>query len=644
MRLGFSAASERVPRGTAAAWEETLDAAIAALGLGALLWPVLFEPNADRDGLASALLPLAGLVLFATVVRLVLRLMSARSERRPVMRLTLVSVGIAGFLGGFVLDANLGAADLDWEVFAAVATLMATAVMTRLALSFRAVEDMHAQAFSSERRFRMVFESAGVGMSIGREGMMTETNEAFRRLLGYSGEELAGMHYLDVTHPDDQDLELEVQRELREGQRPSFTVERRYIDSGERTVWARVTVTRARDGSFGIAVIEDITERHELEERLRQSQKMEAVGQLAGGVAHDFNNLLTAIGGYAELARPRAAGDPELTRSIEAIHGAAGRAASLTQQLLAFSRRQRLEPRVVNVNRVVDSSTELLERLIQEDIQVVTALEHGLPNVMADPDQLTHVLVNLAVNARDAMPSGGTLRISSESVELDHPDAERLSGAPRGSYVRLSVEDTGCGMEPAVLERVFEPFFTTKGVGEGTGLGLSAAYGVVSQSGGYITADSEEGHGSRFDVYLPTTSEPLPAAERPADEPAGAAAARVLVVEDEKIVCELISDSLTAAGYDVTATNDPRRALELGGDERFDVLVTDLTMPHMSGPELARALLEQRPGLRILYTSGYGDAVQDGLVGEGSTFLAKPFGLVELRNRVASLLNGRAAA
>jgi two-component system, cell cycle sensor histidine kinase and response regulator CckA len=644
MRLGFSSATERAPKGAAAAaWEETLDATIAALGLGALLWPVLFEPRIDSDGLASGLLPLATLVLFAVAVRMALRLTSARSERRPVLRLALVSVGIAGFLSGFVLDATLGLTDLDWEFFAVVAAVMATAVMTRLALSFRAVENMHAKAFVSERRFRMVFESAGVGMSIGRDGMMTETNEAFQRLLGYTGEELAGKHFLEVTHPDDADLELEVQRELREGERPSFTVERRYIHSDGRTVWARVTVTRARDESFGIAVIEDITERHELEERLRQSQKMEAVGQLAGGVAHDFNNLLTAIGGYAELALPRAAGDPELSRSIEAIHGAAARAASLTQQLLAFSRRQRLEPKVVNVNLVVNSSTELLERLIQEDIRVETALATDLPNVKADPDQLTHVLVNLAVNARDAMPSGGTLRISSEAVELDQPDAERLSGAPPGTYVRLSVEDTGCGMEPAVLERIFEPFFTTKGVGEGTGLGLSAAYGVVNQSGGYITADSEQGRGSRFDVYLPATSEPLPAAERPAAERSGSTAARVLVVEDERIVCELIADSLTAAGYEVTATSDPRRALELGRDERFDVLVTDLTMPHMSGPELAGALLEHRPGLHILYTSGYGDAVQDGLVGERSTFLAKPFGLAELRNGVASLLNGRAA-
>ena len=240
------------------------DATIVALGLGAILWPVLFEPSLDRGGLTLAPAALAGLFLFGAVVRVALLLTSGRSECRPVMRLALVSVGIVGFLGGFVLDATLGAADLDWEVFAGIATLMATAVMTRLALSFRAVEEMHAQAFASERRFRMVFESAGVGMSIGRDGMMTETNEAFQRLLGYSGEELARMHYLDVTHTDERDLELEVQRELREGQRPSFTVERRYIHSDGRTVWARVTVTRARDASFGIAVIEDITTRHEL--------------------------------------------------------------------------------------------------------------------------------------------------------------------------------------------------------------------------------------------------------------------------------------------------------------------------------------------------------------------------------------------
>jgi two-component system, cell cycle sensor histidine kinase and response regulator CckA len=553
--------------------------------------------------------------------------------------LVLLSLGVAAVVGGFVLDAGR----LDWGLFAAGASLLAAAAISRLVALLRAFQDMYEQARASERRFRMVFESAGVGISLGEDGMMTETNEAFQNFLGYTADELSGKHFTEVTHPDDSDLEVEANRELRAGERPSFTIERRYVRSDGEIVWARVTITRSRDGSFGIAVIEDITERHELEERLRQSQKMEAVGQLAGGVAHDFNNLLTAINGYAELAVRNGGDRPALRDNLRAIQDTTDRAASLTHQLLAFSRRQRLKPKVVDLNDVVAGSLGLVERLIREDVSVETSFASGVPHVRADPDQLTHVLLNLAVNARDAMPSGGTLRISSEAVVLDEADGQRLWGAPPGPYVRLSVEDTGVGMEPAVLERVFEPFFTTKEVGAGTGLGLSTAYGVVKQSGGYITAESDPGLGSRFDVYLPATSEPIVAVERPVEPALPRGAARILVVEDEEVVCRLIAESLTAAGYEVTATADPRSALDLARETRFDVLVTDVTMPHMNGPEVARALLERRPDLRVLYTSGHGAAAPVGLVGEGAAFLPKPFGLFELQSRVATLLEERAA-
>jgi two-component system cell cycle sensor histidine kinase/response regulator CckA len=333
---------------------------------------------------------------------------------------------------------------------------------------------------------------------------MTETNEALQQLLGYSGEELARLSYRDVTHPDDNHLEAELSEELRAGRRPSFTVERRYIRSDGEVVWARVTVTRSRDGSFGIALVEDVTERHELEERLRLSQRLEAVGQLAGGVAHDFNNLLTAIGGYAELALREGGDRPRLRESLEAIASTAARASSLTHQLLAFSRRQRLEPKVVDLNDVVTGSLGLVEKVTREDIRLETELAAGLPHVKADPDQLTHVLLNLAVNARDAMTAGGTLRISSETVDVDEEAGKRLWNAPPGRYVRLVVEDDGTGMEAAVLERVFEPFFTTKEVGAGTGLGLSTVHGIVAQSGGSIEVTSEPGAGTTFTICLPS--------------------------------------------------------------------------------------------------------------------------------------------
>jgi two-component system, cell cycle sensor histidine kinase and response regulator CckA len=639
MRPGSPIGYARARRAVAA-WEETLDAFIVTLGVAAVLWPLVLEPGGPTARIVAA----TGLVLFAVGLRFALALAWLRRSVGSARRLTLISAGGAGVISGFVLDSTTGSRDLEWALFAVGGSLLAGAVIARLALLFRALEEMYAQAQASERRFRMVFESAGVGMSLGEDGMMTETNEAFQRLVGYSGEELSRMHFLEIAHPDEHDLEVDVNRELRAGQRPSFTVERRYVRSDGEIVWARVTITRSRDGSFGIAVLEDITERRELEERLRQSQKMEAVGQLAGGVAHDFNNLLTAIRGYAELALRDGRDRPRLRESLEGIMTTAGHASSLIQQLLAFSRRQRLEPRVVDLNDVVQASLGLVERVTREDIRLESDLAEGLPSVKADPDQLTHVLLNLAVNARDAMAAGGTLRISSESVDLDEAAAQRLWNAPPGLYVRLSVEDTGSGMAPAVLERVFEPFFTTKEVGAGTGLGLATVYGVVKQSGGYVTAASEPGVGSRFDVYLPATREPLSVVEA-APEPAPASgAARILVVEDEEVVCSLIADSLTAAGYEVTATGDPRAALELAREQRFDVLVTDMTMPHMNGTEVARALLEGRPELRVLYTSGYGAAAPAGLPGDDAAFLPKPFALFELQDRVASLLERRAAA
>jgi two-component system, cell cycle sensor histidine kinase and response regulator CckA len=299
---------------------------------------------------------------------------------------------------------------------------------------------------------------------------------------------------------------------------------------------------------------------------------------------------------------------------------------------------------VVDLNDVVTGSLGLVEKVTREDIRLETELAAGLPHVKADPDQLTHVLLNLAVNARDAMTAGGTLRISSEAVDVDEEAGKRLWNAPPGRYVRLVVEDDGTGMEAAVLERVFEPFFTTKEVGAGTGLGLSTVYGIVKQSGGYITAASEPGAGSRFDVYLPATQEPLSLVERPAEPTHAVGAARILVVEDEDVVCGLIAEALTSAGYEVTPTRDPREALELAEEQRFDVLVTDVTMPHMNGTEVARALLERHPSLRVLYTSGYGAAAPEGLVGDGAAFLPKPFALFELQERVAALLDRPAAA
>jgi signal transduction histidine kinase/CheY-like chemotaxis protein len=387
----------------------------------------------------------------------------------------------------------------------------------------------------------------------------------------------------------------------------------------------------------------DVTEQRHLEEQFRQSQKMEAVGQLAGGIAHDFNNLLTAILGNTQLLlRDLPPGDAK-RGDVEEIRKASERAASLTRQLLAYSRRQMLQPEILDLNVVVVEMDKMLRRLIGEHITLATVLASDLGRVRADPNQIEQVIVNLAVNARDAMEAGGKLTIETANVELDDAFAQAHLGAVPGSYAMLAVTDTGHGMDATVRAHLFEPFFTTKEVGKGTGLGLATVYGIVKQSGGYISVYSETGRGSSFKVYLPRIETAADHSATPSRGGPARGSETVLVVEDEPAVLSLSCRALEAQGYVVLRATDAETAQRIverhGGT--IHLLLTDVVMPGLSGRELADRLTVKRPGIRVLYMSGYpGDAVvQHGALPSGTAFLQKPFSPDGLARKVRDVLD-----
>lgn len=399
-----------------------------------------------------------------------------------------------------------------------------------------------------------------------------------------------------------------------------------------------------------VGLLEDVTERKQSEqalaavqEQLLHSQKMEAVGRLAGGVAHDFNNLLNVIVGYAELlARSLPPRDSRRSR-IEQILQAATRAGALTGRLLAFSRKQVLQPKVVDVNAAVGETEQMLRRVIGEDVELVLHLGQKRGNVRVDPGQLEHVLLNLAVNARDAMPRGGVLTLATAEAEVGR---EASGPAPRspGRYVVLSVTDTGVGMDAETRARVFEPFFTTKPAGEGTGLGLATVYGIVQRSGGFVTVESEPQRGSTFRVYLPHVDEPPEATLPPTvSGPGPRGHETVLLVEDQHSLREMVSEALRLLGYKVLVAPDGEAAIELAHEHAgpLDLLVTDIVMPRLGGFDLAGRLLAERPGLRVLYVSGHGTDVvsRHGVREAGLPLLEKPFRTNELALRVREALD-----
>jgi PAS domain S-box-containing protein len=473
---------------------------------------------------------------------------------------------------------------------------------------------------------------------------VTFWNDAAARLYGFTREEALGRRVEDLVQWESSDLPRDEVRRLIETQ-GGWSGEISFKNRQGTTAFADLSVSRLLD-SEGRAIgsvsgIRDISEKKRLEEQLLQSQKMQAIGVLAGGVAHDFNNLLTVIGGYCELARHDVPAGTHTEECLAEVIKAAARASELTQQLLAFGRKQMLQLQVIRLNLLVEEVERLLERLIGEDIVPVLQLDPAVRAVKADPGQLQTVIMNLAVNARDAMPKGGRLVIRTAVAEFSTGQQPPRAEILPGRYALLTVEDSGTGMDEATAGRIFEPFFTTKELGKGTGLGLSSVYGIVKQSGGHIWVDSEIGKGTRFTVCLPEVPAAPEVNERPAAPPSPAGEGHVLVVEDQPEVRNLACRILRTGGYNVTAAANGDEALRLAEspDLAIDLLLTDIVMPGMTGPELAARLRAGRPGLKVLFMSGYSDAdPADGLAGGGRPHLQKPFSPAQLSAKVLEVL------
>ena len=487
----------------------------------------------------------------------------------------------------------------------------------------------------TEEQMRFALDAAGVGTW--ETDLLTGRGEWSARLRELHAVPADGPYphdldtFLRLVHPDDRDL---VKDAIDQGIR-----QRRDWSVVYRTIWPDGSVHAvneigrafyAEDGTpirtAGVGI--DVTERQQLEMHLRQAQKMEAIGRLAGGVAHDFNNLLTAIVGFGEIASAQLDPGHPACADLEEVLTAARSATSLTRQLLAFSRMQMLQPQILDLNAVVARLEGLLRRTIGDDIRLITRLDPHVGRVSADPGQIDQVVMNLAVNARDAMPHGGTITIATEDVTLDRAYVDTHPGSTAGPQVMIAISDTGAGIPEGVKARLFEPFFTTKEQGRGTGLGLATVYGIVKQSGGFIWVDTELGRGTTFRIYLPR-------AARAADEPrptvptAEGGSETILLVEDQDRVRAVARATLARNGYVVLQAGNGEEAIRVAAahGSPIDLLVTDVVMPGMNGRDLARALVGQQPNLRVLFTSGYTDhaIVRDGVIEPGLHFLPKPF-------------------
>ncbi len=508
----------------------------------------------------------------------------------------------------------------------------------------------------SEEYFRQVVESTPVGIYIQTDGLLRYLNPAALAMVGAESlDQVVGRGYLEIIHPDYHAAVAERARIVTVEKKAAPLLEERLlrldqtIFDGE--VIAIPFVFEGRNGA--LVFVRDITEnkreeheRRELEQQLRHAQKMEAVGRLAGGIAHDFNNLLMVIQSYAEMLQSRLPAHDPLRNNTREIMEAARRAASLTGQLLAFSRKQINSPVVLDLNALVKNTARMLKRLIGEDIELRVELGELLWAIEADSDQIVQVLMNLCLNSRDAMPQGGTLTIAIENITLDEA---RIGDHPYmlpGEYVKITFIDTGMGISEEKQEHIFEPFFTTKDVGKGTGLGLATVYGIVKQNGGYIWVDSELGHGACFTICLPRALSTVldPSSTKFDARPAGMQPTGtdiILVAEDEDALREAICSYLRSLGYTVFAAGSGQEALSLASQQqRIDLLITDVVMPKMSGTKLAQLLGSANPHLKTLYMSGYteDEVLRRGIHGHKAKFLQKPFNLSTLARKVRDTL------
>jgi len=511
----------------------------------------------------------------------------------------------------------------------------------------RRIQERTAALAQAEQRYRSIFENAVEGIFQARpDGTFLAVNPALAAILRYQSPEelIAGrvnikQIYVDANYWPGLEPILAQQR-------VAMGLQCEVFRKDQSRIWTIQNVRAVRDDHgallFYEGSIQDTSERKMLEDQLRQAYKMEAIGRLTGGIAHDFNNLLTLINGYSAMLLERAAGTGEVEDELRQILTAGQKAALLTQQLLTFSRRQMFLPRVINLNRVVSEIQPMLRRLIPENIEIVVHLGPETGQVKTDPGQMDQVIFNLAANARDAMPQGGKLTIRTADVRLDEAYLRAHPGVRPGRYAMLVVTDTGFGMAETTKAHMFEPFFTTKAVGTGTGLGLAIVYGVVQQSGGHISVESEVGAGTTVRIYLPSVDEPV---EKPSPVAARTSAARgqetILLVEDDDAVRTFANTVLVGLGYRVIAARDGNEAVATSANfgDRIDLLITDVIMPGMSGPEVAKRVQRERPQIKVLYMSGYVDEsnATPAILDRGA-FLAKPFSVEGLCQTVRDLL------
>jgi PAS domain S-box-containing protein len=508
----------------------------------------------------------------------------------------------------------------------------------------------------SEKRFRLFFELGLIGMAFTTaEGRIADANKKLCEILGYSKEELVGMSWQQVIHAADLSEIEERLKSIAAGETDGYAVERRLLRKDGQVVHTSVSLRclRRENGSIesSIELIQDVTERKRIEQekeklqgQLRQAQKMESIGRLAGGVAHDFNNLLAPILGYAELLLMDSMSGNGGREELGQIKKAAESARDLTKQLLAFGRKQLLSLATHDLRRIVSDFEPLLRRAIRKEISILVIPPASPLMISVDAGQIERVLMNLAVNAQDAIAGAGTITIEMGGVTLDQDYVDFHPDTTEGPFAVIAVSDTGCGMDAAVQSRLFEPFFTTKGAGKGTGLGLSTAFGIIKQHGGHISAYSEPGKGSTFRVYLPLRHDPsehLPLLEA-VDEEAHRGGQAILVVEDNDAVRNLTVKMLHRLGYKALAAESPQKALALmeKGGEKIDLVLTDIVMPDMNGKEMFLQLTRAHPDLKVLFMSGYTKDLitQSGVVEKGVSFIQKPFSTEVLGRKLRDVL------
>jgi len=599
--------------------------------------------------------------------RQLLRTQVARAELHTAEALAasgLLSLLLAAFLGLAVTGsitrplASLGARAraLAQGQFAGRVAVTGTDELAQLARAFnqtsRQLEELYGQLRLSEARFRSLIENASeMILIVSDSGRILYTSPSSERILGRSAEQFAGQTIHDILDAEEAGRADQILRNT--GRRTTgtepFELRFRHHDGSVRWMEGLAANLLTDPAVAGLVInARDVSERRlaelalrEREDQLRQAQKMEAIGRLAGGVAHDFNNLLTVINGYGELLLGAMDAEDSRRGYVKNVRDAGEQAANLTQQLLAFSRKQMLNLAVLNVNDVVRETDRMLRRVIGEDIELVCRLDPSIGAVEADWSQLQQVLMNLALNARDAMPNGGRLIIETGEEDRTRLTPEDPVSSSGGRWVTLTISDNGDGMDEATQRRIFEPFFTTKGVGKGTGLGLSSVYGIVNQSGGRIDLRSEVGRGTTFVIHLPRTNR-TPQIEEPAVSPAGTGHETILVVEDQAEVRDLTCRSLKAYGYRIVEAADAEEALRLVASiqEPIDLLLTDVVMPGMNGVELSKRLLSLQPGLKVIFASGYADSVMlhHGVTDSGAAFLPKPYGPRSLASKIREVL------